>query len=97
MSRQDMAVMLFRCSEKLNLDTSARGGLAAYSDASEVSEYAQTAMGWAVGAGSSGNQTGRVCTLSPERHHTGAAGHSAAAVVTWAGQPDTMGRDGAMP
>ena len=51
MSRQDMAVMLFRCSEKLNLDTSARGGLAAYSDASEVSEYAQDAMGWAVGAG----------------------------------------------
>lgn len=54
MSRQDMAVMLFRCSEKLNLDTSARGGLAAYSDASEVSEYAQDAMAGPWGQGSSG-------------------------------------------
>ena len=99
MSRQDMAVMLFRCSEKLNLDTSARGGLAAYSDASEVSEYAQDAMGWAVGAGLlRGIQTGRVCTLSPWNGTTRA---QAATVLlrwwTWAGQPDTMARDGAMP
>lgn len=83
MSRQDMAVMLFRCSEKLNLDTSARGGLAAYSDASEVSEYAQDAMGWAVGAGLLPGEPNRpgLHPVPLERHHTGAGGHSAAAVV----------------
>lgn len=99
MNRQDMAVMLFHCSQKLNLDTSARGKLGAYSDASEISEYAQDAMGWAVGTGLlRGIRTGRLCILSP---WSGATRAQAATVLlrwwTWAGQPDTMAQNNAMP
>lgn len=90
MTRQDMAVMLFRCTERMGIDTTVRGNLAAYSDASEVSAYAQPAMSWAVGTGLlRGIRSGSASILSPWGGTTRA---QAATVLlrwcTWAGQPE---------
>lgn len=92
MTRQDMAVMLFRCTERMGLDTSGRGDLAAYSDFSEVSAYAQPAMSWAVGIGLlRGIRSDSVSILSPW------GGTTRAQVATvllrwcaWTGQPDAL-------
>ena len=90
MTRQDMAVMLVRCTERMGIDTTVRGNLAAYSDASEVSAYAQPAMSWAVGTGLlRGIRSGSASILSPWGGTTRA---QAATVLlrwcTWAGQPE---------
>lgn len=90
MTRQDMAVMLFRCTERMGIDISARGDLTAYSDASEVSAYAQPAVKWAVGTGIlRGIRSGSASILSPWGGTTRA---QAATVLlrwcTWAGQPE---------
>ena len=47
-TRQDFAAVLYRYSNKRQLDTSARDNLHQYQDASAVSSYAQDAMQWAV-------------------------------------------------
>lgn len=47
-TRQDFAAVLYRYSNKQQLDTSARANLRQYQDASSVSSYAQDAMQWAV-------------------------------------------------
>jgi len=50
-TRQDLALILYRYAEYSALDTSASGNLSRFSDASQVSGYAQTAVKWAVGHG----------------------------------------------
>ncbi|MFR8334478.1 MAG: hypothetical protein ACLU9S_20730 [Oscillospiraceae bacterium] len=98
MSRQDMAVMLFRCSEKLNLDTSARGeayGILRRLWGLENMRRTRTGLEpWGQGSSRSNR---RVCTCP----WNGTTRAQAATVLlrwwTWARQPDTMGRDGAMP
>ncbi len=47
-TRQDFAAVLYRYSNKCQLNTSARTNLNQYQDASSVSSYAQDAMQWAV-------------------------------------------------
>lgn len=47
-TRQDFAAVLYRYSNKYQLDTSARADLHSYQDASAISSYAQEAMQWAV-------------------------------------------------
>ena len=82
MTRQDMAVMLFRCTERMGIRYHCPGNLAAYSDASEVSAYAQPAMSWAVGTGLYVVSALAVPPFSPlGRHHPGPGGYGAAALV----------------
>ena len=50
-TREQIAVFLYRYAKYVGLDVSEGGSLAQYSDASEVSDWAQDAMGWAVYVG----------------------------------------------
>lgn len=50
-SRQEMAVMLFRYAKLINMNTDKRGDLSKFEDYSSVAEYASEAMRWAVGSG----------------------------------------------
>ncbi len=50
-TREEIAAMLYRCAAAFGLDTSARADLSSYTDAGEVSAWAQDAMSWAVAAG----------------------------------------------
>ena len=49
-TRQDVAVILYRYADYLGIETEA-GDLSAFADASSVSSYAAQAMSWAVGSG----------------------------------------------
>ena len=46
-----MAVMLYRMAVYLELDTTAQEGLEGFSDGAAASDWAETALAWAVGAG----------------------------------------------
>lgn len=48
-TREQMAVMMFRYANILGLDTSARGDMSGFPDADRVSSFADEAVGWAVG------------------------------------------------
>ncbi len=50
-TREQMAVMMYRYAEMLGLDTSARGNMGEFPDAGQVSPFAAEAMKWAVGTG----------------------------------------------
>lgn len=50
-TRQDLALILYRYAQFKGYDVSASANLSAYTDAGSVSAYAQEAMQWAVGAG----------------------------------------------
>jgi hypothetical protein len=50
-TREQLAAILYRYAAALGLDTSKRGDLSAYTDAKDVSSWAEEAMAWAVGAG----------------------------------------------
>ncbi len=50
-TREQMAAILYRYAVYKGYDTSARGNLAAYADAAEISDWAETALSWANGAG----------------------------------------------
>ncbi len=58
-TREQLVTMLYRYADTIGLDTAKEASLASYSDASQVSSYAQKAMAWAVSAdliqGRSGN------------------------------------------
>ena len=89
MTRQDMAVMLFPLHGTDGHRYHCPGNLAAYSDASEVSAYAQPAMSWAVGTGLlRGIRSGSASILSPGRHHPAQAATVLLRWCTWAGQPE---------
>lgn len=50
-TRQEMAVMLYRYAKSLGLDVSAEGDLSAFTDGGKVADWAQEAMLWAVERG----------------------------------------------
>lgn len=50
-TREQLATMLYRYAQYKGMDVSARGDLSRFKDASKVSDFAGTAMSWAVGAG----------------------------------------------
>ncbi len=50
-SREQLAVMLYRYAQYKGYDVSASGSIAGFPDASSVDGYAQQALAWAVGAG----------------------------------------------
>ena len=50
-TREQIVVMLYRYAQYQKLECTARGSLAAFSDSSQVSAYAQEAMEWAVAVG----------------------------------------------
>lgn len=59
-TREQLAVTLYRYAAYIKADTSAEGKLDSFRDASQISEYAKEAMKWAVGSGlvtGKGNQT----------------------------------------
>lgn len=47
-TREQLASMLYRYARAMGLDTSARADLSTFGDCADVSEYAETAMQWAV-------------------------------------------------
>lgn len=51
MTREQLAVMLYRYAQYRGMDTSAAANLSTFSDAGRVSAWAQDAMAWAVGEG----------------------------------------------
>ncbi len=50
-TRQDMAVMLFRYAEAFGVDTSASGDLGSFRDSASIADYAREALAWAAGTG----------------------------------------------
>lgn len=59
-TRQDLAVMLYRYGNFKEYDLSAAGDLSKFSDSSRVAGYARQAMQWAVGAGIMQGDSGRL-------------------------------------
>lgn len=59
-TRQDLAVMLYRYGSFKGYDLSAAGDLNKFSDSSRVAGYARQAMQWAVGAGIMQGNSGRL-------------------------------------
>lgn len=63
-TREEMAVMIYRYASNKNLVDSVQGDLSSFSDANSVSKFAQEAMNWCVSVGLiSGNEDG---TLDPQ-------------------------------
>lgn len=56
-TREQVAVILFRYAQYKGWDTTARGDLSQYSDSGKVHKYAREAMEWAVGTGLTGGRT----------------------------------------
>lgn len=50
-TREQMAVMMFKYAQYLGLDTTQRANIYAYNDANQVSSYAANALSWAVAKG----------------------------------------------
>ena len=71
-TREQAAVLLYRLANFLGMDTSARADLSAYTDAAQVSAYAQEAMQWAVASGLLSGRT--ATTLAPQGSATRAEG-----------------------
>ena len=70
-TREQMAVILFRYTGKQNIDTEKRGSFDRFADAGKVSAYAADAMHWAVAEGLIGGSSdgGRLC-LNPQGNAT---------------------------
>lgn len=67
-TREQMAVILYRYAQLKGYDTTVSGSLSAFSDAAKVSAYALDAMKWAVGSNLiSGTENG---TLTPQDYAT---------------------------
>lgn len=63
-TREQIAVMMYRYAQYAGMDTSAKGDLTEFPDGNKTSAFAKEAMAWAVGAGLiSGNEDG---TLAPQ-------------------------------
>ncbi|MGN1308027.1 MAG: endonuclease [Faecousia sp.] len=67
-TREQLAVMLYRYANYIGYDTSKRASISAYSDASSVSSYATEAMRWAVAEGIINGKT--ATTLVPQGNAT---------------------------
>lgn len=59
-TREQVAVILYRCAAANGIDTSKRAGLSSFPDASEVSAYARDAMQWAVAEGLLNGSSGKL-------------------------------------
>ena len=59
-TREQMAVMMYRYANYLNLDTSMKGKLSDYPDEASVSGFAREALEWAVGTGLITGDGGRI-------------------------------------
>lgn len=59
-TREQLATMLFRYANYLNLDTTTAADLGSYPDASSVTDFAKDAMSWAVGVGIITGDNGRL-------------------------------------
>ena len=59
-TREQMAVMLYRMAAYLGLDTAVQGVLSGFSDSGEVSSWAEAALAWAVGADILQGEDGRL-------------------------------------
>ena len=59
-TREQMAVMMYRYANYLNLDTSMKGNLGDYPDEASVSGFAREALEWAVGTGLITGDGGRI-------------------------------------
>lgn len=70
-TREQMATILYRYSNSTGTDTSDRGDLSAFPDASNISAYATDALSWAVAEGLiNGTQNGGTVTLAPKGNAT---------------------------
>ncbi|MBQ3216952.1 MAG: leucine-rich repeat protein [Oscillospiraceae bacterium] len=66
-TREQMAVILYRYSERIGADTSVAASLSAFPDESKVSDWAKEAMQWAVGEGLiGGTNIGGTAYLDPQ-------------------------------
>lgn len=66
-TREQMAVLMFRYTKWLQLDVGAGAPLAAFPDAGRVSDYAEEALGWATARGIiNGNASGGSVILDPQ-------------------------------
>ena len=60
-TREELAVMLYRYGQLLNLSTSGRDSLSAFTDSGDVSDWARDAVAWAVDSGMiNGDENGRL-------------------------------------
>ncbi|MCI7473188.1 MAG: S-layer homology domain-containing protein [Clostridiales bacterium] len=59
-TREQLAVMLYRYAQYIRLDTSAKGDLSKFTDGSQVSSWASEAMAWAVGTGMISGKTANI-------------------------------------
>ena len=50
-SREELAVMIYRYALEMGYDTSERSDLSSYQDGDQVHDFARDAMEWAVGSG----------------------------------------------
>ena len=70
-TREQMAVILFRYANKQNIDTGKRGDFAKFADAAKVSDYAVDALKWAVAEGIvGGSSEGGKLLLNPQGNAT---------------------------
>lgn len=70
-TREQMATILYRYSNYIELDTTARTDLSTFPDTSSISGYAKEAINWAVALGLiNGIQNGNTVTLAPQGNAT---------------------------
>lgn len=67
-TREQMAVMMFKYAQYLGLDTTARANIYTFSDANKVSAYATNALSWAIAKGLISGMT--PTTLAPQNSAT---------------------------
>ena len=59
-TREQLAVILYRYAQSLDMDVTGRADLSAYSDRDQVSDWAQDAMEWCVSSGIANGSDGRL-------------------------------------
>ena len=65
-TREALAMMLYRCAQTAGLDTEAAGELSRFTDEEDISAWARQALSWAVGSGLlSGKGDGRLDPAGP--------------------------------
>lgn len=70
-SRQDMVTIFYRYAKFMGYRTDATGDLGKFSDSSRLSDYAKSAMSWAVGVGLiQGMESGSTSILAPTANST---------------------------
>ena len=67
-TREQMVTLIYRYAEFAGMDVSARADLSKFTDADQISDYAKTAMQWAVAVGLVGGVT--PTTVSPKNNAT---------------------------